>query len=155
MKPGEIIRIIGCILLGFIIMILLQPLIYQNRMIRVSDVPLSSFNADYIAGAWVVLAASILATVLWCLMAATAKVKGAIDTFRWSVIWWLLGLLPIVGLGIALFFFNRSEDATLSLAVLFFLDGLILLYWLPTVTSTPGLLKYVPPLSFYIRRIIG
>ncbi|GBF78800.1 alpha-L-rhamnosidase [Aphanothece sacrum FPU1] len=141
-------------------MLWLQPLIYQSRLIQVRNftdpsMTLSLWLSDnYTPAAWTVLIASVVATVIWCMMTAIAKVKGAIDTFQWSLTWWLLGLLPIISIGIALFFFNESSDAQLSLVGFFILNGLIL-YWLPTAISSPGLFKHIPPGSFLLRRLIG
>ncbi|MGK7877638.1 MAG: hypothetical protein AB4426_31350 [Xenococcaceae cyanobacterium] len=156
MKAGEIIRIIVFSVLGFLLMFYIQPMIYQNRMIRISDVPLNTWLGDnYTAGALLVFGVSVIATVLWYILAATAKVRGANDVFRWQVVWWMLGLLPLLGIFIALLFFNESDDARLSLAGFFIFNGIFLLYWLPTATSSPGLLKHIPPGAFLLRRLIG
>ncbi|RMD67430.1 MAG: hypothetical protein D6822_08275, partial [Cyanobacteria bacterium J149] len=48
---------------------------------------------------------------------------------------------------LAMYFNNQDENGELiqetvvSMTGLFLFDSLFLLYWLPTVTSTPGLLK--------------
>lgn len=156
MKAAEIIRIIALSAIGFVVMFYLQPLLYENRAIPITDVRVNTWlREDYTVGAGIVFGFSVFATVLWYFLAARAKVAGTIDIFRWQVVWWLLGLLPVVGIGIALFLFNRSEDALLSLAGFFIFDGLILLFWLPTATSSPKLLKHIPPGAFLIRRLIG
>ncbi|WP_013325768.1 hypothetical protein [Gloeothece verrucosa] len=156
MKPGEIIRIIVLTVLGWVLMFYGQPLIYQSRLIRVADVPLTTWLSDYYTvGAWVVFLASVGATLVWTFMTTRAKASGALDVFRWQVVWWLLGLLPILGICIALYFFNESDDALLSLAGFFIFNGLFWLYWLPTVTSSPGLFRNIPPGSPLIRRLIG
>jgi hypothetical protein len=157
MKSGEIIRIILCTLLVLILAHGLQPLLYLNKIIYLKDVSenLNGWLSDsYATGAWTVVMASLIATIIWCVATARARVKGTIDIFRWSLVWWLLGLLPILGLGIALYN-NTSSDAVFSLFVLFFINGPILLYWLPTALSSPGLFKHIPPGSFLLRRLIG
>ncbi|MGK7893573.1 MAG: hypothetical protein AB4372_08100 [Xenococcus sp. (in: cyanobacteria)] len=158
MKPGEIIRIIIIFVIGSILMFWLQPLIYTGRYIRISDyLPGVDLwvTDNYVVGAGVVFGFSLVATLLWSFFTAKAQIKGAVDVSSWQVMWWLLGLLPIVGIGIALFAINESDDALLSLAGFFIFDGLILLFWLPTATSSPGLFKHIPPGSFLLRRLIG
>ena len=158
MKPGEIIRIIVFVVTGMGLMFWLQPFIYQNRYIRISDyLPgLDAWVSDnYFLGAGVVFGFSLAATLLWSFFTAKAQIKGAVDVSKWQAMWWLLGLLPIGGIAIALIFINKSDDALLSLAGFFIFNGLIWLYWLPTATSSPGLFKHIPPGSFMLRRLIG
>lgn len=164
MRGKEITRIIVIFaLVGLGLMLGLQPLAYKGRYIRVGDYQVGGISADvetwignnYIIGAVIVFAFSLLATLLWTFFAGKAQAKGAVDVSRWQVMWWLLGLIPIAGIAIALIFFNQSDDALLSLAGFFILDGLILLYWLPTATSSPGMFKHIPPGSFMLRRLIG
>ena len=154
MKPGEIIRIIIFVVIGLGLMFWIQPLIYTGSYIFVQAV--DAWLADsYFVGAGVVFGFSLVATLLWSFFTAKAKIKGAVDVSRWQVMWWLLGLLPIIGIAIALIFINKSDDALLSLAGFFIFDGLIWLFWLPTATSSPGLFKHIPPGSFMLRRLIG
>ena len=156
MKPAEIIRIIVLSVLGWLLMFYGQPLIYKSRIIRVSDVPLDSWLSNYYSvGAWIVFLTGVGATLVWCFMTARAKVRGGMDVLRWQVVWWLLGLVPILGICVALYFFNSSDHAQPSLAVLFIFNGLFWLYWLPTVTSSPGLFRNIPPGASLIRRLIG
>lgn len=158
MKAGEIIRIIIFNVLGLILMFWLQPLVYQNRSIRVADYPGGVdtwIRENYFPSVGIVFGFSLLATLLWYFLTARAKVKNASDVASWNLVWWLLGLLPIIGIAIALIFFNNSDDALLSLTGFLIFDGLFLLYWLPTATSSPGSFKYIPPGAMTIRRLIG
>lgn len=156
MKAGEIIRLIVFIITGAALMFLGQPWIYSNRMIRVRDVPLDSWISNYyIPGALLVFGISVFSTLIWCVMAARARAKGAEEVFRWKLVWWLLLLLPVLSVCAAIYFFNRSDDARLSLTGFFVIDAIFWLFWLPTVTSSPGDLKYIPPGAFFIRRLIG
>ena len=156
MKSREIIQIIVIFLLGVVLMFLGQPWFYENKLIRISDVPTNTFiGEDYTTGASIVFAIALIATVLWSFMAAKAKAKSADEISKWRLIWWLLMLLPILGIIIAIALFNRSDDALISLTAFLIFDGILLLYWLPTVTSSPGDLKYIPPGAFLIRRLIG
>jgi hypothetical protein len=156
MKSREVIQIIIIFLLGAMVMFLGQPWIYDNKLLRISDVPITTWiSQDYTTGSGIVFVIAFLATSLWAFMAAKAKAKSASDISKWRVIWWLLMLLPIISVIVSIAFFNRSNDALLSLTAFLIIDGIILLYWLPTVTSSPGDLKYIPPGAFFIRRLIG
>ncbi|ELS00617.1 hypothetical protein Xen7305DRAFT_00003180 [Xenococcus sp. PCC 7305] len=163
MKAGEIIRIIIFTVLGLILMFWLQPLIYTERYIRISDYSINGSPVgvetwvanNYMVGAGIVFGFSLFATLCWYFSTGRAKVKDASDVARWNIVWWLLGLLPIIGIVIALIFFTNSDDALLSLTGLFIFNGLFLLYWLPTATSSPGSFKYTPPGAMLVRRLIG
>lgn len=156
MKLSEIIRIIVIIFFGGLLTLYIQPWVYQNRWIRVADVPLTQWLSDYyMTGAWIVFLSGLVATLIWSGMTATAKASGAGDVFRWQVVWFLLGLIPLLGICIAIYIGSVSDDALLTLALFFLVDGLFLLYWLPTVTSTPGLFRNIPPGAVLIRRLIG
>ncbi|NEP58809.1 MAG: hypothetical protein F6K31_17610, partial [Symploca sp. SIO2G7] len=153
MKAGEIIRVIAFTFLGAGLMFFLQPWIYQNGMLRISDVSVNAWlSDDYTPGATIVFFISVFSTVLWCVMANKAEIRTAADSFRWQVVWWILLLLPILSICGALYFFNSSQDALLSLTGLFIFDAIFLLFWLPTVTSSPKDLKYILPGSFLLRR---
>lgn len=137
-------------------MFLGQPWFYDSKIFRISDIPVANWiGEDYTPGASIVFGVALLTTVLWSFMAAKAKAKSADEISKWRLIWWLLVLLPILSIFIAIAFFNRSDDALLSLTGFLVVDGIFLLYWLPTVTSSPGDLKYIPPGAFFIRRLIG
>ena len=58
--------------------------------------------------------------------------------------------LAILSIGVAIGLLNQIEEVRLSLAIFFVLD-ILLLYWLTTATSTPGLLMYTPPLASQMR----
>ena len=158
MKPGEIIRIIIFTVLGLILMFWLQPLAYQNRFIPVTDYPggVDIWVGDnYFTSAVIVFVASLLATLLWYFLTARAKVRNASDVANWNIVWWIFGLFPLVAIAISVFLVNESDDAKLSLIGFFIIDGLFLLYWLPTATSSPGSFKYTPPGAMLVRRLIG
>lgn len=157
MKAGEIIRIIVFSVLGLALMFWGQPWLYQNRIIPITDVPRIEawVSNEYLPGATLVFVVSFIATVLWYVMAAKAKVNTASDSFRWQVVWWIVLLLPILSIFGAIGFFNRSQDALVSLTSFLILDAIFLLYWLPTATSSPGSLMYTPPGAFFMRRLVG
>ena len=158
MKGVEVIRIIFFSVVGGIVMLWLQPLAYENRIIPVRDYPGGVdtwIDDNYFLSAMIVLIASVIATLLWYFFTARAKVRDASDVARWNIVWWLLGLLPFAAIFISVFVFNSSDDARLSLMGFFIIDGLFLLYWLPTATSSPGSFKYTPPGAMLARRLIG
>lgn len=157
MKAGEIIRIVIFGFVGFTLMFFVQPWIYQNRIIPIKDVPVGDWVSDsYTSGAGVVFGVSIIATVIWYVLAANAKVLTASETDRWRAIWFVLLLLPIISiiLGISPVF-NTSKDALVSLTGFYILDAILILYWLPTGTSSPSLLMYIPPGARLLRGIVG
>ncbi|NES19562.1 MAG: hypothetical protein F6K41_11695 [Symploca sp. SIO3E6] len=159
MKADEILRIIAFTILGAALMFIVQPWIYQNRIFypifSIEDVGVDTWiSNDYNPGATMVFTVSVFSTVLWCVIANTAGSRKAADIFRWRVVWCVLLLLPILSICGALIFFNSSQDALPSLAGCFVVD-IICLFWLPTATSSPKDLKYIPPGSFLLRRLIG
>jgi hypothetical protein len=157
MKASEIIRIVIFGFLGFIIMFFVQPWIYENRIIPIKDVPVGEWLSDsYTTGAGVVFAVSILATVVWYVLAANAKVTTAAETDKWRVTWWILLLLPIISICLGISpVFNSSKDALVSLTGFYILDAIVILYWLPTGSSSPSLLMYIPPGARLLRGIFG
>jgi hypothetical protein len=156
MKGSEIIRITVFSFIGWLLTLHIQPWFYRNKWIRLADVPLPKWLSSYYTpAAWVVFLTGLAATVIWSVMTAKAKASGAIDVFRWQVVWWLLGLLPLIGICIGIYIGSVSNHALLSMAIFFIIDGLLLLYWLPTVTSSPGLFRQIPPGARLIRRLIG
>lgn len=154
MKPSEIIRVIICMILGSGLTFFAQPWFYQNKYVRIRDIPLKNWlGQDYWQASLTVYAIAVLITIIWLLMTAKANPKGADQVLKWGLFWWILLFLPIIGIGIALFL-NRSADARVSLAACLVLD-IFVLFWLPSVTSTPGSVKYVPPGAAFIRHLIG
>lgn len=157
MKAREIIWIVIFGLCGFFLMFFLQPWIYENRIIPIKDVPVSEWLSDsYTAGTGLVFAASMLATVIWYVLAANAKVPTAAETDRWRVWWWMLLLLPIISICLSISpVFNSSKDALVSLTGFYIFDAILILYWLPTGSSSPSLLMYIPPGARLLRGIFG
>lgn len=153
MKPLEIIRIIAITILGVVLMLLAQPWLYRSNVISL-DVPDVEqwIVTDYTIGAYWVLGASIAATLIWYISASGANPLTAKDTASWRLLWWIVLLLPIVGIGVALYLQNEAS-ARLWLVAMYVLDVLVL-YWLPTASSSPGLTKYLPPGSRNIRNLV-
>ena len=162
MKTGEIIRVIVLSLFGAFLMFYVQPLIYrQGLLYRPSDVQnpeslLQLFaSGDYMNAAVIVFFVSALATILWCNLATKSKANKMEEISSWRLFWWLLGLVPVLSIGVAIAMLPETHnEARLSLALFFALDILIV-FWLTTTTSTPGLLMYIPPLSLQIRNFLA
>jgi len=154
MNVFEMLRIIAITLLGAIVMFFLQPWLYQSQILFLGDVTPENWIADeYMPGAYLVAAVSILGTLLWYFLSARAKILTSQDTSRWRLFWWLICLLPLLSIGGALSFFNTSRDALLTLAVLYVID-VLLLFWLTTATSSPAPTKFLPPGAFVLRRLV-
>ena len=151
MKPWEIIRIIIFSIIGAAVMFLGQRLIYENQIIPIQEVPLKTWlGTDYTTASLIMFGVCIAATVIWCILAAISRFNDGSSTGRWMLMWWLLGLLPVITIGFTVFYINRSDEAQMSLMGFFVLDTL-LLYWLPTATSSPEAVKYIPPGAFLLR----
>ncbi len=149
----EIIRIIVLSLVGAALVFLVQPWLYKSGAISLSDVdPESWVGGNYTNGAAIVFAVAVISTALWYLVGAKAKVRGAHDVSRMGLIWWLFMLLPILGIGVALYFFNGSKDALLSLASFYVFDVLFL-FWFSTAINSPLAVKFLVPGSFFLRRL--
>lgn len=145
MKVGEIIRIIVFTLFGLIMMMWLQPYLYEQRFFGViKAIPFSQWINQYYFGAWIVFGFSFLFTVLWYIILLKNQ-GGSAGSFQ---LLWYIGffILTVVAI-LAMYFNNQDQNGSLiqetvnSMTGLFLFDSLFLLYWLPTVTSTPGLLK--------------
>lgn len=155
MRTGEIVRIIILIFLGAGLMFLLQPYVYTGKLVRLLDIVRIEAWVDtyYIPGAMTVFGASVSATLIWYIATGISKASRAEEVNRWRLMWWLLGLLPLVSIVVAIVLFHGSEDAIPTLSLFFVLDGLWL-YWLTTATSSSGLFMLLPPLSQQLRRYI-
>ena len=161
MKIGEIIRIIVFSILGYVIMMLVQPWLYDNNVFGViRSIRFSEWLPQYNLAALIVFSFSVTFTVLWYIL--TLINQNDDNRGLWRLIWYVgLGLLVVV-ISVSIYFNNQDKNGDLiyetlfSLMGLFLFDSLFILYWLPTVTSTPGLLKNrVVPGSNMINGILG
>ncbi len=145
MKVGEIIRIIIFALVGFILMMWLQPLLYEQKFFGViRSIPFSDWVKQYTLAAWIIFAFSLSFTILWYVVLLKNQ-HGNASSFK---LLWYIGLLLLVIIVSATVYFNNQDqngeliqETLISMMGLFLFNSLFLLYWLPTVTSTPGLLK--------------
>ncbi len=159
MKTSEIIRVIVLSLIGAILMFAVQPFFYKQGVIWEPNVqdPETALegwsSGEYMTAAMFVFVVSVFSAILWCVLANKSKAHRQDEVKPWSLVWWLLGLVPVLSIGVAIGFFNQVEEVRLSLAIFFVLD-ILLLFWLTTATSTPGLLMYTPPLARQIRNFL-
>ncbi|BAY26358.1 hypothetical protein NIES2100_61720 [Calothrix sp. NIES-2100] len=154
MRASEVIRIIIFSLIGWVVMFLVQPWIYRSKFpfVRMQRPIEEWLSQSYMVGASIVFIVAVLSTITWYWMAAKAPSKGGHDVQQWSLVWWLILLLPVIGVCIAIGFFKGDNQALLSLTTFFVID-ILFLYWFTTATSSPGSLQFVPPGAFLIRRL--
>jgi hypothetical protein len=154
MRPLELIRIITIVVLGAALVFVLQPWLYQSQTLFLSDQDVETWLTDqYMPGAYLVGGVAIAATFLWYFLSSGAKILSSKDTSQWRLLWWVILLIPVLSIGGAIAFFNKSRDALLTLTILYVLDVLVL-FWLPTATSSPLPTKFLPPGSFLMRRLL-
>jgi uncharacterized oligopeptide transporter (OPT) family protein len=139
--PLEIIRLCLFPLTGAVVMFVLQPILYQSQILRLTDVkPQLWVNTHYFPSALIVFGFTIFTALAWCALNTFSPPSG------------IKGIIPIASIAIAILLSRLgilapkgSNDATISTICLFFLD-VLWLYWLTTATSTPGVLaKSIPP----------
>ena len=161
MKIGEIIRIIVFFLVGAVIMFYAQPWLYDNRFFGVlRSIRFNEWLPKYYVAAWIVFGFSVLLTTLWYIFTFINQKNPNLS--MWRLVWYMgLGFLVIV-ISLSIYLNNQDDkgqmvqETLFSLAGLFLVDSLLILYWLPTVTSTPGLFKHrVVPGSNLINDLIG
>jgi hypothetical protein len=151
----DVIRILSVSIGGAIAMFLIQPWLYQSGVLAITDVEVDNWIAEkYMTGAAIVFATALAATLFWYLIAVRTRITSSHEVSPMRLAWALLLLVPIIGIGVALFFFNGSNEALLSLALFYVLD-IMVVYWFSTAISSPGLLKFVPLGSFTVRHLIG
>ncbi len=151
----DVIRILSVSIASAIAMFLIQPWLYQSGVLAITDVEVDNWIAEkYMTGAAIVFATALAATLFWYLIALRARITASHEASPLRLAWAFLLLVPIIGIGVALFFFNGSNEALLSLTLFYVLD-IMVVYWFSTAISSPGLLKFVPPGSFTVRHLIG
>ena len=145
MKIGEIIRIIVFSLIGLVLMFWIQPLLYEQRFFGViRTVPYSEWINQYMLAAGIIFAVSFISTITWCVMLLKNQ-DGDPNFFK--LVWYLGLFVLVVVISITVYFNNQDprgeliQETLISMMALFFMDSVLILYWLPTVTSTPGLLR--------------
>jgi hypothetical protein len=152
---GDGIRILSVGIVGAILMFLVQPWLYQSGVIPVTQVEVDTWIAEkYMIGAAIVFGTALVATIAWYVSALRAKVTTFNESSPLRLVWALLLLVPIIGICVALYFYNDSSEALLPLTFMYVID-IVWVYWFATAISSPGLLKFIPPGSFTVRHLIG
>jgi hypothetical protein len=155
----EVIRLFLFPLIGAVGMFVLQPILYQSQIIRLTDVkPQIWVNDHYFPAAIIVFAVTIFTALGWCALNTMSPPSGIPAAKKRVTWWWMMFGLPLSSIGLAVFLSRQgilapkgSNDATISLICLFLVD-VLWLYWLTTATSTPGLARNIPPLSGLFRK---
>lgn len=151
--PLEIVRLCLFPLIGAVVMFVLQPILYQSQILRLTDVkPQLWVNTHYFPSALIVFGLTIFTALAWCALNTLSPPSGIKEAKKRGAWWWLMGIIPIASIAIAILLSRLgilapkgSNDATISTICLFFMD-VLWLYWLTTATSTPGILaKSIPP----------
>jgi hypothetical protein len=157
---AEIIRLFVFPIMGLLLMFVLQPMLYQSQILRLTDVDVEKWLPNgYYPQASLVFGVAIFAALAWCVWNTMSPPGGEADRRGRSVTWWVLCLLPILSTLGALVWSRKvvlgdkfgSDTATLSLIVLFAID-ILFLYWLTTATTTPGNARDLPPGARLFRR---
>ncbi|MDJ0662349.1 MAG: hypothetical protein QNJ42_23110 [Crocosphaera sp.] len=156
----ELIRIIIISIIGAILMFGIQPLLYKQGLIWEPDIqdPRAALESwvsrDYTIAAFWVFGVSLICAIFWYIMTNKSQAHRPDEINQWRLWWWLIGLIPLISIGVAIGIFNQVPELRLSLAFFFLIDILIV-FWLTTATSTPGLLMYTPPLAPQLRDLLS
>jgi hypothetical protein len=168
MRAKNFITLITTLGLASIFVLVLQPHIFQEPMIPLS---MSSRDLDtwwsniFSPTTNIIFVAGLVTTLIWFIKATTSKYTKSSDVLGARLLWWgifwgylLLSFIAFAGLN---YFANNSNkpikgifEASLWSAPFLLLD-VILLFWLPTASSTPKTLRYIPPFSMSLRKLIG
>jgi hypothetical protein len=156
----EIIRLFVFPILGALLMFVLQPTLYQSQIVRLTDVKVDRWLPNgYYPQASLVFGCTIFAALAWCVWNTMSPPGNNADRKGRSVAWWMLSLIPILGVIGATIWSRKavlgdafgSDVATLSLVALFSFD-ILFLYWLTTATTTPGNARDLPPGASWFGR---
>jgi hypothetical protein len=152
---GDGIRILSVSIVGAILMFLVQPWLYQSGVVPITQVEVETWISEkYTIGAAIVFSTALVAALFWYISALRAKVTSFNEASPLRLVWGLLLLVPIIGICVALYFYNNSNEALLPLTFMYAVD-VLWVYWFGTAISSPGLLKFIPPGAFTVRHLIG
>ncbi|MDJ0581747.1 hypothetical protein [Crocosphaera sp.] len=156
----ELFRIIVIIFIGAILMFGIQPLLFRQGLIWTPNVqdPRGALelwvSGDYTIAAFCVFGVSVICTFIWYFMASKSQAHRPDEISKWRLWWAIMGLIPLMSIVVAIGVLNTQAAARLSLTFFFVIDVLIL-FWLTTASSTPGLLMYTPPLAPQLRNFLS
>ena len=155
MKSGEITRLIICLLIGALIIFIVQPWLYQSRVVKITDVPdIKDWIGNYyMIQAAIVFSISLVSVIFWSVAGIRSKASGG-ELKVWRTTWYVLLFVNVLSIFIAIYLRKVSDDALLSSAFFLFFD-VVWVFWLGTALSSPNLFMYLPPGSGKIRRVFG
>lgn len=155
MKSGEITRLIICLLIGSLLIFIIQPWLYQSRIVKITDVPnIKDWIGNYyMVQAAIVFVISLLSVTFWSIAGIKSKANGS-ELKSWRSVWYVLLFVNVLSIFIAIYLKKVSDDALLSSAFFLFFD-VVWVFWLGTALSSPNLFMYLPPGSGKIRRVFG
>lgn len=155
MKSGEITRLIICLLIGVLIIFIVQPWLYQSRVVKITDVPdIKDWIGNYyMIQAAIVFVISLVSVIFWSVAGIRSKATGS-ELKTWRTLWYVLLFVNVLSIFIAIYLKKVSDDALLSSAFFLFFD-VVWVFWLGTALSSPNLFMYLPPGSGKIRRVFG
>jgi hypothetical protein len=160
-NAGEIIRLFVFTLVGSLLMFVLQPLIYSAGVVRLLDIQKQELwlSDNYMSGATIVFVTSLLATFIWYVWNTYSPPADPKVSAARSVGWWILLILPILGVVSALLWavqpastIGRLNGTDLPVLAAMFVFDVVLVYWAATASSTPGLARRLPPGSKLLFR---
>ena len=156
----EVVRLFVIPILGMMLLFVVQPLLFSGQWLRLGDVPKipTWLNSHYVPMASIVLASSLLAVVVWIGWSIKSPPKDTAASVQRAGSWWFISAIPIIGTVLAIVLSRQgilapksSGDAILPLIILFSID-IIVIYWLTTATSTPGIARRLPPGANLFKR---
>jgi hypothetical protein len=161
MRPttAEVLRLFVIPILGMMLMFVIQPLLFSGQWLRLSDVKIQTWlNSHYMPMASIVLASSLLAVLIWISWNIKSPHRTPEAGAQRASSWWFISIIPIIGTVLAIVLSRQSilapkssGDAILPLIILFSID-IIVIYWLTTATSTPGIARRLPPGANLFKR---
>jgi hypothetical protein len=158
---GEIVRLFVLTLLGSLLLFVFQPLAYTMGFLRLAGIEkLDLWLSDnYNSAATIIFITSVLATVAWYMWNSYSPPADSKVAVARSVAWWILLLLPILGLLAALLLaiqpaatIGKLSGVDLPILAVMFIFDILVLYWATTASSTPGAARRLPPGSALFRR---
>jgi hypothetical protein len=156
---AEVIRLFVIPILGMMLMFVVQPLLFSGQWLRLSDVKIQTWlNSHYMPMAGMVFASLLLAVLVWVAWNIKSPHRTPEAGAQRASSWWFILVIPIIGTILAIVLSRQgilapksSGDAILPLIILFSID-IIVIYWLTTATSTPGIARRLPPGANLFKR---
>ncbi len=162
------------ITLGFVFGIAsVLVLVLQSHLFQEPLIPSSMATGDldnwwsnvFSPATYVVFGLGIIINLIWFIKASVSRYKHSKSALSAQGLWWLLFFIYlIVTLVVFAAFTHFAIDPDKPIkgifeascwAANFLILDVILLFWLPTALATPRTLRYIPPFSMSLRKLIG